>query len=181
MGQIRCHGLEISIVDTQKGVAGVRKADVILHAVQTFNIMDLKQNSQAKFDGENLIINNVLFGQAFGDQQNCVGASRSTFPNLPTINNKIFSQNRERNRFTNAFYEIQMSTKVVLIGQATNGCSASLVIALGNVHGIKIIANKSGGRALLFNFRYDTNRFRAVAHNGAKEISRTGHRTHLVL
>ena len=94
---------------------------MILHAVQTFNIVHLKQNSHAKFNRKNLKVNNVLLSQAFGDQQNGVGAGGATFPNLPTVNNKIFSKNRQRHRGANEFYKIQLSAKVHLVSQATNG------------------------------------------------------------
>ena len=171
--QVRFHRPQISIVDSEERIARVRKPEMIQYSAKIFCVVHFQQNGHSQFDAENLKVDDLAFAQTFGDQQDCIRASGSRFPDLICIDNEILAQHRKGYRISNGVYVFQFSAEICRIGQARDRSGTTRVILSCDGDRIEIFADDSRRWTFVLDFSNQSSaRCVPVVENSLEKIPR---------
>ena len=93
--EIGLHRVEVPVVDSQQGIARVRKPDVTPDPQDAVHIVGLDQGGHAQTLGQDHEIEHLAFVQDVGDQQDGVGARRPRLPDLVLVDDEVLPEDRE--------------------------------------------------------------------------------------
>lgn len=160
VGEVDAHGGEVAVVDAEEGVGGVGEADVGLDAEEFVEPVDFEEDGHAELLGEDEEVDEVGLAEAFGDEEDGIGAGGAALVDLPGVEDEVFAEDGEGDGVADASDEGEVAGKERRIGEAGDRRGAVGVIPSGDVfraeiRGVVFVADPSGGGALAFDLGDD--------------------------
>lgn len=122
-------------------------------AIEILCIVHFEQRGHAKFDAENLKVDDLTLSQALCDEQDGIGTGRARLPDLIGVDDEVFAKYRQGDRISNRMNELELSAKIVSVGEARDRRRSRRVIVSSDGDWVELFANHSSGWALVLDLR----------------------------
>lgn len=120
MVDVCLHRAKVAIVDAKQRISRMGKPNMVDDAVEIVGIVNFEQSRHAQLDAENLKVDNLTLAQTLGDEQERIGASGSSLPDLIGVDNEILAKHRQGDRISNRVNELKFAAEIFVIGEARN-------------------------------------------------------------
>lgn len=153
VSEIGFEGAQVPVVDTEEAILLMGEADdVVADADEVLHVMHFEEDCEVEFDGEDLEVDDLGGIEAFGDEEDGVGACGASFIDLVGIDDEVFAEDGQVDDLADGLEVFEFSLEVLFVGKHAEGIGAGGGIGFCDEDGVEVLAYEACAGGGLFYF-----------------------------